>query len=103
MWINCYRPLSYAAPFGGYKKSGIGRENGLEAISGPGQSRRRTGPGRVGIHQVGLGDSLVKSKGPVSIAVDASGIKVHDGGDWIRCVWKVRKGYLKMECTSLWT
>ena len=50
-----------------------------------------------------LGDSLVKSKGPVSIAVDASGIKVHNGGDWIRRVWKVRKGYLKMEYSSLWT
>jgi hypothetical protein len=53
--------------------------------------------GRVNELRVDLGDSLVKSKGPVSIAVDASGIKVHNGGDWIRRVWKVRKGYLKME------
>ena len=44
---------------------------------------------------VPLDDSLVRSHGPVSIAVDASGIKVHNGGDWIRRVWKVRKGYLK--------
>ena len=31
--------------------------------------------GRVNGLRVDLGDSLVKSKGPVSIAVDASGIK----------------------------
>lgn len=43
-----------------------------------------------------LEDTLVKSKGPVSIAVDASGVKVHNGGDWIRRVWKVKKGYLKI-------
>src|SRR5712692_2546094 len=30
-----------------------------------------------------------------TIAMDASGIKVHNGGDWIRRVWKVKKGYLK--------
>ena len=45
---------------------------------------------------ISLGDSLVRSHNPVSIAVDASGIKVHNGGDWIRRVWNVRrKGYLK--------
>jgi aldehyde dehydrogenase (NAD+) len=32
VWINAYRTLSFNAPFGGYKMSGIGRENGLEAI-----------------------------------------------------------------------
>ena len=32
VWVNCYRAISYMAPFGGYKRSGIGRENGLEAI-----------------------------------------------------------------------
>lgn len=26
MWINCYNSLPAGAPFGGYKKSGIGRE-----------------------------------------------------------------------------
>ncbi len=41
-------------------------------------------------------DTLVKSNGPVSIAVDSSGIKVQNGGDWIRKVWKVKKGYLKI-------
>jgi len=41
-------------------------------------------------------DTLVKSKSPVSIAVNASGVKVHNGGGWIRRVWKVRKGYLKI-------
>src|SRR6202041_1874211 len=32
VWINTYRAVSYMAPFGGYKRSGIGRENGREAI-----------------------------------------------------------------------
>ena len=48
-----------------------------------------------GLH-VDLDESLVKSNRPVSIAVDASGVKVHNGGDWIRRVWKVKKGYLKI-------
>lgn len=45
---------------------------------------------------IDLEDSLIRSNGPVSIAVDASGVKVHNGGDWIRHVWKVKKGYLKI-------
>jgi aldehyde dehydrogenase (NAD+) len=32
VWVNCYRAVSYMAPFGGYKRSGIGRESGQEAI-----------------------------------------------------------------------
>jgi (Z)-2-((N-methylformamido)methylene)-5-hydroxybutyrolactone dehydrogenase len=32
VWINTYRALSYAPPFGGYKQSSYGREIGLEAI-----------------------------------------------------------------------
>lgn len=32
VWINEYRTLSYSAPFGGYKDSGLGRENGLEGL-----------------------------------------------------------------------
>ncbi|MFG1191801.1 aldehyde dehydrogenase [Xanthobacter flavus] len=32
VWVNAYRVVSYLAPFGGVKESGIGRENGLEAI-----------------------------------------------------------------------
>ena len=32
VWINTYRAVSYMSPFGGYKQSGIGRENGQEAI-----------------------------------------------------------------------
>ncbi|MFD2250793.1 aldehyde dehydrogenase (NAD+) [Pseudochelatococcus lubricantis] len=32
VWVNTYRAVSFLAPFGGYKKSGIGRENGQEAI-----------------------------------------------------------------------
>jgi len=43
-----------------------------------------------------LDESLIKSNSPVTIAVDSSGIKVHNGGDWIRHVWKVKRGYLKI-------
>ncbi|MDM0047462.1 aldehyde dehydrogenase [Variovorax sp. J22R115] len=32
VWINTYRAISYMAPFGGYKDSGLGRENGIDAI-----------------------------------------------------------------------
>ena len=32
VWINTYRAVSYMSPFGGYKKSGIGRESGQEMI-----------------------------------------------------------------------
>jgi len=32
VWVNAYRAVSYMAPFGGFKSSGIGRENGVEAI-----------------------------------------------------------------------
>ena len=32
VWVNAYRVVSYLAPFGGVKASGLGRENGLEAI-----------------------------------------------------------------------
>ncbi len=32
VWINTYRDVSYTTPFGGYKQSGIGRENGVEGI-----------------------------------------------------------------------
>ena len=33
VWINTYRAVSYMSPFGGYKDSGLGRENGVDAIS----------------------------------------------------------------------
>jgi acyl-CoA reductase-like NAD-dependent aldehyde dehydrogenase len=32
VWINTYRAVSYTSPFGGYKRSGLGRENGEDAI-----------------------------------------------------------------------
>ena len=32
VWINSYRAVSFTAPFGGYKQSGMGRENGLESL-----------------------------------------------------------------------
>lgn len=33
VWVNTYRAVSYMSPFGGYKDSGLGRENGIEAIN----------------------------------------------------------------------
>ena len=32
VWVNTYRAVSFMAPFGGMKRSGIGRENGQEAM-----------------------------------------------------------------------
>jgi acyl-CoA reductase-like NAD-dependent aldehyde dehydrogenase len=32
VWVNNYRTTSFTSPFGGYKRSGLGREGGVEAI-----------------------------------------------------------------------
>ena len=32
VWVNTYRAVSFMSPFGGYKDSGVGRENGQSAI-----------------------------------------------------------------------
>jgi (Z)-2-((N-methylformamido)methylene)-5-hydroxybutyrolactone dehydrogenase len=32
VWVNTYRAVSFMAPFGGYKRSGLGRESGQSAI-----------------------------------------------------------------------
>jgi len=32
VWVNTYRAVSYLSPFGGYKRSGIGRESGQAMI-----------------------------------------------------------------------
>ncbi|MEL7471247.1 MAG: aldehyde dehydrogenase [Pseudomonadota bacterium] len=32
VWVNTYRAVSYMMPFGGVKRSGIGRESGIDAI-----------------------------------------------------------------------
>jgi acyl-CoA reductase-like NAD-dependent aldehyde dehydrogenase len=32
VWVNAYRAVAPSVPFGGYKASGLGRENGAEAI-----------------------------------------------------------------------
>ncbi|WP_420639955.1 aldehyde dehydrogenase [Candidatus Poriferisocius sp.] len=34
VWINTYRNVSWMAPFGGFKQSGYGKDNGLEALDG---------------------------------------------------------------------
>jgi hypothetical protein len=44
---------------------------------------------------IDLDEFLIRSNTPVTIAVDTSGVKVHKGGDWFRCVWTVKEGYLK--------
>jgi (Z)-2-((N-methylformamido)methylene)-5-hydroxybutyrolactone dehydrogenase len=33
IWINSYRAVGPMAPFGGFKASGMGRENGLQAVA----------------------------------------------------------------------
>ncbi|HEY5634032.1 MAG TPA: aldehyde dehydrogenase [Burkholderiaceae bacterium] len=32
VWVNTYRAVSFMAPFGGYKRSGLGRESGQDSI-----------------------------------------------------------------------
>jgi acyl-CoA reductase-like NAD-dependent aldehyde dehydrogenase len=32
VWVNTYRAVSFLSPFGGYKRSGLGRESGQEMI-----------------------------------------------------------------------
>jgi (Z)-2-((N-methylformamido)methylene)-5-hydroxybutyrolactone dehydrogenase len=32
VWINAYRVVSFLTPFGGFKESGMGRENGVDSI-----------------------------------------------------------------------
>ena len=32
IWVNTYRAVSFMSPFGGYKRSGKGRESGQESI-----------------------------------------------------------------------
>lgn len=32
VWVNTYRAYSYMVPFGGMKRSGLGRESGIEAV-----------------------------------------------------------------------
>src|SRR5690606_21041855 len=32
VWVNTYRAVSYMSPFGGYKRSGLGREGGQAMI-----------------------------------------------------------------------
>jgi aldehyde dehydrogenase (NAD+) len=32
IWVNTYRAISYMMPFGGMKRSGLGRENGIDAV-----------------------------------------------------------------------
>ena len=60
VWVNCYRRVSYAAPFGGGKASGLGHENGLEVTSGshlfaPGRPETMRQPARGGRRQVNGG------------------------------------------------
>lgn len=32
VWVNMYRAVSYMSPFGGHKRSGVGHENGIDAV-----------------------------------------------------------------------
>src|SRR3972149_1175158 len=43
-----------------------------------------------------LNEALAKSNDEVVLALDASGIKVSNRGEWMRHKWKVKRGYLKI-------
>jgi acyl-CoA reductase-like NAD-dependent aldehyde dehydrogenase len=34
VWVNTYRRMHWALPFGGTKDSGYGRDSGLESLAG---------------------------------------------------------------------
>jgi acyl-CoA reductase-like NAD-dependent aldehyde dehydrogenase len=40
VWVNTYRAVSFLSPFGGRKRSGLGRENGPEMIKEYLQTKR---------------------------------------------------------------
>jgi aldehyde dehydrogenase (NAD+) len=46
VWINAYRTVGPMAPFGGFKASGMGRENGLEALHEYTEAQDRLGRAR---------------------------------------------------------
>lgn len=51
---------------------------------------------RVNRLNLSIDEALTGSDGPVYIALDSTGIKVHESGDRIRRRFKVGKGYLKV-------
>ena len=47
--------------------------------------------------QINLSDTISASNEPVVIAVDSSGIKVTNRGEWMRETWKIRRGWIKVQ------
>jgi len=90
--ITCVR-LLFHLPYRQAEGFIISLSNHIGGLSVPDYSTMNR---RMNKLNLSLEDTLINSNAPVSIAVDASGIKVHNGGDWIRKVWKVKKGYLKV-------
>jgi aldehyde dehydrogenase (NAD+) len=39
VWVNAYRRIHWAIPFGGMKDSGYGRDSGLESLRGYQQTK----------------------------------------------------------------
>ena len=39
VWVNAYRRIHWAVPFGGFKDSGYGRDSGLESLRGYQQTK----------------------------------------------------------------
>jgi hypothetical protein len=46
--------------------------------------------------QIKLSDTISAIDEPVVIAVDSSGIKVTNRGEWLREVWKIHRGWIKV-------
>lgn len=45
---------------------------------------------------INLSDTITENDEPVVIAIDSSGIKVTNRGEWMREVWRVHRGWIKV-------
>jgi len=74
-------------------KASLGLSKYVEGLRPPDYSTIQWRAGRLHLH---LDQRLVESGEDLVIALDATGIKVANRGEWIRRRWGARRGYLKV-------
>lgn len=50
--------------------------------------------------KLSLQDAILSSDEPVVIAVDSTGIKVTNSGEWMREKWKIHRGWIKVSLAA---